>query len=167
MQAASTGKPSKKIKLRNSLIIAVGVILFTVLTLSMGASEIKDTQRLMTNTIDTLKNQCMSFDKLITADKIKSLFRLSDILMELNQHIEHDASLANDSYLERYVDNLRLDGVAILDENLELCASGYTRKFRGTEWLGVMSQDLMRSILENPKKIFLERIFAGGDYYDI
>ena len=77
MQAASTGKPSKKIKLRNSLIIAVGVILFTVLTLSMGASEIKDTQRLMTNTIDTLKNQCMSFDKLVTADKIKSMFRLS------------------------------------------------------------------------------------------
>lgn len=167
MQAASTGKSSKKIKPRNSLIIAVGVILFTVLTLSMGASEIKDTQRLMTNTIDTLKNQCMSFDKLITADKIKSLFRLSDILMELNQHIEHDASLASDSYLEGYVDNLRLDGVAILDENLELCASGYTRKFRGTEWLGVISQDLMRSILENPKKIFLERIFADGDYYDV
>ena len=33
MQAASTGKPSKKIKLRNSLIIAVGVILFAVLTI--------------------------------------------------------------------------------------------------------------------------------------
>ena len=167
MQAASTGKSSKKIKLRNSLIIAVGVILFTVLTLSMGASEINDTQRLMTNTIDTLKNQCMSFDKLVTADKIKSMFRLSDTLMELSQHIEHAASLATDSYLERYVDNIRLDGVAILDENLELCASGYTRKFRGTEWMGVMSQDLMRSILENPKKIFMERIFADGDYYDV
>ena len=107
-------------------VIIVGVLLFLLVVLVHGHAEYQITASLARDTANTLRQQCISFYKLASGDRVKSLFRLSDNLLELSYHLRDDPELTNDEYLEQSVDRLRLTGVALLDGDLSLEASGYT-----------------------------------------
>ena len=115
-------------------IIFAGILLF-LLTLDLsGRNGLSRTQALTDNTLDTLRLQCISFHKLESADGTKSLFRLADSVQALSRHLELDPTLASNAYLEDFVDEIRLSGVALLNADLQLEASGYTRQYAGMAW---------------------------------
>ena len=103
----------------------------------------------------------------MVADRTKSLFRLTDMLQELSNDIKENPELVSDAYLEKYVDNMRLSGITVLDENLTLQASGYARRFQGNEWMNTSNGDQFSDILSHPEKVFAERVQVDDDYYDI
>ncbi|MFR3991887.1 MAG: hypothetical protein ACLTY5_04680 [Angelakisella sp.] len=113
-------------------VIIVGILLFLLVVLVHGHAEYQITASLARDTANTLRQQCISFYKLASGDRVKSLFRLSDSLLELSYHLRDDPELINDEYLEQSVDRLRLTGVALLDGDLSLEASGYTRPMQGS-----------------------------------
>lgn len=115
-------------------VIIVGILLFLLVVLVHGHTEYQITASLARDTANTLRQQCISFYKLASGDRVKSLFRLSDNLLELSYHLRDDPELTNDEYLEQSVDRLRLTGVALLDGDLRLEASGYTRPMQGSPW---------------------------------
>ena len=92
-------------------VIIVGVLLFLLVVLVHGHAEYQITTSLARDTANTLRQQCISFYKLASGDRVKSLFRLSDNLLELSYHLRDDPELTNDEYLEQSVDRLRLTGV--------------------------------------------------------
>lgn len=152
-----------KLKLRQ--IIPRGLVLLAGILLLCGARDVRRAQTRTDNTMDTLKQQCVSFNKLLAADRTKSLFRLTDMMLDLREHLNADN--VNDRTLEAYVDSYRLSGVALLNSRLALEASGYTRGFRDSRWDVTEMGSRIADILEYPEKIFSERVERDGQYYDV
>ena len=148
-------------------ITGIGIILLLIVMTVAGHVEAMMIKKTAQNTMDTLKQQCISFNKIIAADKTKSLFRMSDMMLDLSYHMAEENITPNDEFLERYVDSLRLTGVAVLDKNLLLEASGYTREFRDSEWKFSDEGSRYADIIDHPEKIFAERLYIDGEYYDV
>ena len=147
-------------------IIFAGILLF-LLTLGLsGRNGLSRTQALTDNTLDTLRRQCISFHKLESADGTKSLFRLADSVQELSRHLELDPTLASNAYLEDFVDEIRLSGIALLNADLQLEASGYTRQYAGIPWPDGASSTRLESLIGSAK-IYTQRVEKDGVSYDI
>ena len=147
-------------------IIFAGILLF-LLTLDLsGRNGLSRTQALTDNTLDTLRLQCISFHKLESADGTKSLFRLADSVQELSRHLELDPTLASNAYLEDFVDEIRLSGIALLNADLQLEASGYTRQYAGIPWPDGASSARLESLIGSAK-IYTQRLEKDGVSYDV
>ena len=164
---------NKKQKLENFLHLtihkatAIGCVLLVIVMLVAGRAEAVKVTKLAGETMDTIKQQCASFNKLVASDRTKSLFRLIELMRILRQDLDEDSSHVKDKYLEQYCDRLRLTGVAVLDGDLELEASGYTRRFSGGSWMNTTDGERFKDILIHPKKMYAERLEIDGEYYDI
>ena len=148
-------------------IIAGGIAVFILTIYVAGRVEFSNTVNLAESALDTLKSRCSSYERLMAADRTKSLFRLTDMMRDFSNQMEEMEEPVTDEYLEQYVDRMRLSGIAILDENLILQASGYTRQFRNAEWMYTSNGAQFSDILIHPQKVFAERIEENGKYYDI
>ena len=144
-----------------------GIIVFVLTILVAGKVEFSKTVDQAGTALDTLKSQCSSYQRLVVADRTKSLFRLTDMMRDLSSQIEELDEPVTDDYLEQYVDSMRLSGVAVLGEDLTLQASGYTRRFRNEEWMYTSVGQQFSDIAVHPRKVFTERIEINGKYYDI
>lgn len=154
---------------RGSVIKAfvLGVVVFLVAFLVSGHVQAKNMGNLAEDVTATLKQQCASYDKLVVADRTKSLFRLTDTMKELSTRFAEDPGIVDDKYLEKCVDGLRISGISLLDEDLKLEASGYTRPFREKDWEKSSLAKSILDIVSHPSKIFAERIEQDGNYYDV
>lgn len=146
---------------------AIGCVLLVVVMLVAGHAEARKVTKLADETMDTIKQQCASFNKLVASDRTKSLFRLIELMQILRQDLDADSSHVNDAYLEQYCDSLRLSGIAVLDSNFKLEASGYTRYFQDENWMSTPDGERCRDILRFSKKIYAERVEVDGECYDI
>ena len=104
-----TSKRNCFITLKRVLVAAL--ILMVASGTLVAYAEVHRTAQLASSTMQSLKQQCISFNRLVAADRTKSLYRLSDMMLDLSEDLKRDPSLATDDYLEAYVDNLRLSGV--------------------------------------------------------
>lgn len=148
-------------------VITLGIVLLIVIGIVTGYYEIDSMSDLAKSTVNTMKKQCMIFDKLTVADRTKSLFRLTDMVGDFNIRLESDPLLANNEYLEQYVANLRMSGIVILDENLAVESEGYTRSFIHTSQKKAHMDGNLKNIMQYPNKIYMERIQKTGEYYDV
>lgn len=146
---------------------AIGCVLLVVVMLAAGHAEAMKIRKLAGTTMDTIKQQCTSFNKLVSSDRTKSLFRLIELMRVLRQDLYEDNSHIDDAYLEQYCDRLRLTGVAVLDGDSRLEASGYTRRFQDASWMNSADGERFADILVHPKKMYAERVEINGEYYDI
>ena len=128
------GRPRKKAHISVVGAIAVGLALLLVVLAVAGHFSFRSETASARRTMETLKKQCVSFNKLVAADRTKSLFRISDLLRDVRREIKANPENLSDEYLEQYVDRTRISGVAVLDEELRLVASGYTRQFNTENW---------------------------------
>lgn len=147
--------------------VGVGLFLCFLIVAAAGCREALALKMMSRSTVETLKYQCISFNKIVAADRTKSLFRLTDMMQDFSSHLSEENQMVNDAYLEQYVDRMRLSGIALLDGNLRLEASGYTRDFRNEDW--ELSYDGIQyaDIVLYPEKIFAERLESEGEYYDV
>lgn len=160
-----TSKRNHFITLKRVLVAALILMVASGTLVAYG--EVHRTAQLASSTMQSLKQQCISFNRLVAADRTKSLYWLSDMMLDLSEDLKRDPSLATDDYLEAYVDNLRLSGVALLTENGILEASGYTRQFREVDWKNSPVGSQFADIATYPKKIYTEQVEVDGEYYDV
>lgn len=160
-----TSKRNRFITLKRVLVAAL--ILLVASGTLVAYAEVHRTAQLASSTMQSLKQQCISFNRLVAADRTKSLYWLSDMMLDLSEDLKRDPSLATDDYLEAYVDDLRLSGVALLNENGILEASGYTRQFREVDWKNSPVGSQFADIATYPKKIYTEQVEVDGEYYDV
>ena len=165
----SRKKTNWKILPQISLRQAVGAGLFFcfLIIAAAGHGELMSLKTLALSTVETLKYQCISFNRIVAADRTKSLFRLTDMMQDFSRHLSEENQIINDAYLEEYVDRMRLSGIALLDGNLRLEASGYTRDFRNEDWELSYDGAQYADIVSYPEKIFAERLESAGEYYDV
>lgn len=160
-----TSKRNRFITLKRVLVAALILLVASGTLVAYG--EVHRTAQLASSTMQSLKQQCISFNRLVAADRTKNLYWLSDMMLDLSEDLKRDPSLATDDYLEAYVDDLRLSGVALLNENGILEASGYTRQFREVDWKNSPVGSQFADIATYPKKIYTEQVEVDGEYYDV
>lgn len=148
-------------------IALVGIALFIAAFLIAGHAQSKNLATLAGEVTGTLQQQCASYDKLTTADRTKSLFRLTTTMQQLSDDLGEKPARINDAFLETYVGQTRLTGISVLDENLKLEASGNTRHFDSEGWTTTTLGTNIADIAQHPAKVFAERIAIDGNYYDV
>ena len=147
--------------------VSVGLILLLIVAMLAVRAELFRIERRADSVMKVLQQQCTSFNRLVAADRTKSLFRLADTVEELRQELKRNPELATDEKLGAFVDRLYLTGVALLDGDLRLEASGHTRQFRGQTWLYDQNDAHLSDVMTYPGKVYLERVKTGGEYYDV
>ncbi len=161
------GRPRKKAHISVGGVIAVGFALLFVVLAIVSHFSMRGETLTARRTMDTLKQQCVSFNKLVAADRTKSLFRISDLLRDVRREIKANPENLSDEYLEQYVDGTRISGIAVLDEELRLVSSGYTRQFNTGNWEAIAEGKHFQDIVSSKNKILLTRLTVDGEYYDV
>lgn len=147
--------------------VIFGLVLLLLTASVTGHKTAMETTVIAENTMDTLKQQCSSFNKLVDSDRTKGLFRLTDLLRDFSNRLADEPSLADDTMLEQYVDSLRISGVTLLNGELKTEASGHTRRFSDPDWQKTDIGSRFADIITYPAKIFAERMEVNGEYYDV
>lgn len=147
--------------------VIFGLVLLLLTASVTGHKTAMETTVIAENTMDTLKQQCSSFNKLVDSDRTKGLFRLTDLLRDFSNRLAYEPSLADDTMLEQYVDSLRISGVTLLNGELKTEASGHTRRFSDPDWQKTDIGSRFADIITYPAKIFAERTEVNGEYYDV
>lgn len=162
-------KAYQKSKKQVSLAAAAvtGAVLLILVVAVTSQVNLKTETKNAYNAMQTLKQQCISFDRLVASNRTKSLFRLTDVLRNVRREIEKDPSSLNDKYLEQYTGNMRLSGIAVLDGDFKLEASGYTRKFKNEDWKKLSNDIQFSDISAYNNKIYATRVKFNGEYYDL
>lgn len=144
-----------------------GIVLTIVFAGIQYFIALSDVEDLRESTTNTLKQQCKSFENIQAVDRMSSLFKMSNSIIELSYNFMYYPEFVMDEYLESYVTSMRFSGIAVLDENLALEASGYTRFYEDNLWKENYYPGCFESMLTHKNKVFMERITVDGNVYDV
>ena len=92
-----------KVQLYEGLLVVVIIVVIVVLVLAVRSDK-KILRRLWQYT-DLFKSQCLSYDEVVQADKIKSLVRLTEQAVEVGADIHRDSELIDSVYLKNYTEH--------------------------------------------------------------
>ncbi len=159
-----TSDSSKK----NMLFMLLTGLALTCIVFGIGSAlGLNDVKKRLTENMEQLRKQCVSYDEIITADKVKSLIRLTEQSAELCENAARDNTILNIDYLEKYAHRQRIAGIVLLDENFnteyEYCDFGENYKNLKEE----LNNENMKNIKDYPQKVYSERIYVNGQCYDV
>lgn len=118
-------------------------------------------------------NESLAFSKLrinryesfITNDRVKSLVRLIDKSVELSSVLK-ESSLSQ-SKLDSYIENQRLSGCLVLDNNLNIVLKSSKDKNAAVQWNDFIHAPYISVITEKKETTWSKRITLEGTDYDI
>lgn len=153
--------------IRIIIIVLTGLILLTQVSYLAFTSSYEYAKTLAQNTIDTLRQQCASFNSIKSMDRTKELFYMNNMVMELSNTLKNDPSILSDAYLEEFVTCGRLSGVVVLDEQLEMEASGFSGHLQLRDWEGLFYPGCFKNILNNPSLVLSQRLQIDKRVFDV
>ena len=98
-----SGQSKMKVQLYEGLLVVVIIVVIVVLILAVRSDK-KNIEKTFGNTLTYLKSQCLSYDEVVQADKIKSLVRLTEQAVEVGADIHRDSELIDSVYLKNYTE---------------------------------------------------------------
>lgn len=162
---------SFRIKKTMNRFLVAAILLGFVLTGSTWAignrADFRNINQEMNKTLEDMKRQCISYDEIVSADKAKSLIRVTEQAMEIETNLRRDPELFSEDYLREYIDNQRISGVMILNDKLEPELECRNRDVGYSDFEDEIRSGAVSDIPEHPEKIYAERIMRQGSYYDI
>ena len=147
--------------------VSIGIVLLCALLILSCHLETVKTTRTANNTLNAMQQQCVLFDKLMTTDRTKSLFRLIDTMRTLRTELANDAQTIDGTYLQRFADNALLTGVAVMDGAMHTEAYVSTERFRTSRWTDFPKAVRLTAPLEHPAYILAERTTFNGEFVDV
>ena len=143
------------------ILVGIGIALWSLFTVI----DRKNLTTTLDKTTTFVKNRITRFDTYSANDRVKSLVRLLDKTTELNSNILNDSSFDEES-LETYIEEQRLTGVVILDENLNVVLESNINHTSSTVWKSLMDNSAITDILNYPQKTYTLRLEDNGITYD-
>ena len=148
-------------------VCAFGVLFAMIAYMAYTGADVEFAENSLNHTMQYLKKQCTSYDEIMSADKVKSLIRLSEQATEVVRDIKNDGTEAAYDYLKDYASEQRLAGIIIADENVNPVCEYSDDKITFADLKELFNSKSVRDIIEYPAKIFMERINVSGKYFDI
>ena len=143
------------------VLTVTGILLFFLLT-SMDRRKLQCT---VDNTIAFARARIQRYEDFNTNDKVKSLIRLLDKSTELSRVIAAEG-IPDQEKLDRYVEDQRLSGVLILDENMRVVLQNSQNGDTMPIWENQISGAYVRDILKHPEETYSTRLRNEGILYD-
>lgn len=143
------------------VLTVTGILLFFLLT----AMDRRKLQCTVDNTIAFARARIQRYEDFNTNDKVKSLIRLLDKSTELSRVIAAEG-IPDQEKLDRYVEDQRLSGVLILDENMRVVLQNSQNGDTMPIWENQISGAYVRDILKHPEETYSTRLRNEGILYD-
>ena len=155
-------------KRRSSKTIYIGIAIAGLLSLLgmtlIGAnSAIHTAERTAERTQQYLREQCISYQDIIAADRVKSLVRLTEQVQELTDRDRLKGRERSNEGLAEYAQQQRISCVLVLNDALEPVYSYGV----DMDWSDLYTNESVSDVMQYPEKIFARRLTRDGVVYDV
>lgn len=144
--------------------IAIAGLLSLLGVALIGAnSAIHTAERTAERTLQYLRDQCISYQDIIAADRVKSLVRLTEQAQELTDRDRLKGRARSNEELAEYAQQQRISCVLVLNDALEPVYSCGV----DMDWSDLYTNESVSNVMQYPEKIFARRLTRDGVVYDI
>ena len=155
-------------KRRSSKTIYIGIAIAGLLSLLgmtlIGAnSAVHNAERTAERTLQYLREQCISYQDIIAADRVKSLVRLTEQVQELTDRDRLKGRERSNEGLAEYAQQQRISCVLVLNDALEPVYSCGV----DMDWSDLYTNESVSDVMQYPEKIFARRLTRDGVVYDV
>ena len=155
-------------KRRSSKTIYIGIAIAGLLSLLgmtlIGAnSAIHTAERTAERTLQYLREQCISYQDIIAADRVKSLVRLTEQVQELTDRDRLKGRERSNEELAEYAQQQRISCVLVLNDALEPVYSCGV----DMDWSDLYTNESVSDVMQYLEKIFARRLTRDGVVYDV
>ena len=151
-------------KRRSSKTIYIGIAIAGLLSLLgmtlLGANSAIHTAE---RTLQYLREQCISYQDIIAADRVKSLVRLTEQVQELTDRDRLKGRERSNEELAEYAQQQRISCVLVLNDALEPVYSCGV----DMDWSDLYTNESVSNVMQYPEKIFARRLTRDGVVYDV
>ena len=155
-------------KRRSNKTIYIGIAIAGLLSLLGmaligGNSAIHNAERTAERTLQYLREQCISYQDIIAADRVKSLVRLTEQVQELTDRDRLKGRERSNEGLAEYAQQQRISCVLVLKDALEPVYSYGV----DMDWSDLYTNESVSNVMQYPEKIFARRLTRDGVVYDV
>lgn len=158
----------KKRRSNKTIYIGIAIAIAGLLSLLgvalIGAnSAIHTAERTAERTLQYLREQCISYQDIIAADRVKSLVRLTEQVQELTDRDRLKGRERSNEGLAEYAQQQRISCVLVLNDALEPVYSYGV----DMDWSDLYTDESVSNVMQYPEKIFARRLTRDGVVYDV
>lgn len=158
----------KKRRSNKTIYIGIAIAIAGLLSLLgvalIGAnSAIHTAERTAERTLQYLREQCISYQDIIAADRVKSLVRLTEQVQELTDRDRLKGRERSNEGLAEYAQQQRISCVLVLNDALEPVYSCGV----DMDWSDLYTNESVSNVMQYPEKIFARRLTRDGVVYDV
>lgn len=158
----------KKRRSNKTIYIGIAIAIAGLLSLLgvalIGAnSAIHTAERTAERTLQYLREQCISYQDIIAADRVKSLVRLTEQVQELTDRDRLKGRERSNEGLAEYAQQQRISCVLVLNDALEPVYSCGV----DVDWSDLYTDESVSNVMQYPEKIFARRLTRDGVVYDV
>ena len=158
-------KPNKKTW---AFVIAAGLVLIALAGLVGFSSTLSYVTTQVTQNIAYIKEQTLVYDSYNAASDAKSALRALENASQLARNLDSDQGDLSESTLKRYVDELRLTGVIVLDASGNVEGQYSSDEVDASALQAWIGKDVLLNVAEYPNKVYSVRAnLSDGSYVDI
>lgn len=155
-------------KRRSNKPMYIGIAIAGLLSLLgmalIGAnSAVHTAERTAERTLQYLRDQCISYQDIIAADRVKSLVRLTEQAQELTDRDRLKGRERSNEGLAEYAQQQRISCVLVLNDALEPVYSCGV----DMDWSDLYTDESVSNVMQYPEKIFARRLTRDGVVYDV
>lgn len=157
-------------KRRSNKTIYIGIAIAIAGLLSLlgvaligGNSAVHTAERTAERTLQYLRDQCISYQDIIAADRVKSLVRLTEQAQELTERDRLKGRARSNEELAEYAQRQRISCVLVLNDALEPVYSCGV----DMDWSDLYTNESVSNVMQYPEKIFARRLTRDGVVYDV
>lgn len=144
-------------------IAIAGLLSLLGMALIGGNSAVHNAERTAERTLQYLREQCISYQDIIAADRVKSLVRLTEQVQELTDRDRLKGRERSNEGLAEYAQQQRISCVLVLNDALEPVYSYGV----DMDWSDLYTNESVSNVMQYPEKIFARRLTRDGVMYDV
>ena len=165
-RVVSSSRPSASGRFFGVRIFLLGLVIVLVVGLVFWGILTKETRDQVTNTLNYIQEQSLSFDSYNNASQAKSAMRAIENASQLARNIEEDGGVSRNNF-EQYVSELRLTGALALSPEGKVEEEYSTDGVGSSRLLDAITNKTALEVAQYPQKTYTGRVeLNDGSYVD-
>jgi signal transduction histidine kinase/ActR/RegA family two-component response regulator len=148
------------------LAFLIGVFLLIGIFLLCTSYERSEGSRMIDETLDFMKMQCLRYDNLTASRQAEDQIQLLDKTKELGRCLEEQGKSEIKSFLESYAENQRLSGIILLNQEGKPLQSVSLDEQTYEDWESILQDKNIVNIMEYPQKSYISYRQKDDSIYD-
>ena len=126
---------------------------------------LNNADKVSNQTVEYVKKKLETYNNYLSNDRTKSLVRLLDKVTAFTEIL--DRKTCTSATLNQYAKEQRMQGIVILDKNMNTVLQTTTDGDTFTIWKDLLQSDSVKEIIEYPQKVYMTRTKTKTGIYDV